>query len=257
MEEKEMRRAVLICSLLCEVLIPAASASYVVDGSLSDWGVTPFTNWIPNAGVNYTVTNNVNLYNASAYNETYDVEAMYFASDPQKYYFAVVGSAGDLRMGDLGLDFNGNMTISEHGVVQGLEYAIQLDTGNLLLNPTWSDTSKYQWPDGWQGSPYKATGGTVVGSASVVIQSYPALESGTFVIEVGVDRTLFAGMGIGDIIGEHYTMWCGNDSINLPGTVGTLQGQIPVESPVPAPAGLLLAGLGLSVVGGLRRRKLI
>ncbi len=248
-----MKRMVVIIAVAWGMAVPVALAGYTIDGSLSDWGVTPFTSWAPAGTANYTQTNNVNLYNANFYNETYDVEAMYFDDDAQKYYFAVVGSAGDTRMGDLGLDFNGDMKISEHGVVTGLEFAIQLETGTVLLNPSWSNTSKYLWDDGWQGSPYEATGGTAKGTADVVMQKYVALESGTFIIEVGVDKSLFPNMAIGSLVGEHYTMWCGNDSINL---FGTVDGRLPPPPPaVPAPAGLLLACLGSAIVGGLRRRR--
>ncbi len=248
-----MKREVVILALLGWALTSTSWAAYTIDGSLSDWGVTPFSQWVPNPPASFTQTDDINFYNAAAYDDGYDVEAMYFANDAQKFYFAVVSSYG-LGKTDLGLDLNGDMTVSPHGVVTGLEYAMHLagpDVGQVVLNPTWMNTTFWQWPDGWQGSPYDATGGTLVGSGSVAVVFYPAMESGTYIIEGSIPRNIFPGNGdTDDLVGLHYSVWCGNDSINLIGGIFT-----PPRPVVPAPGAILLGGLGIGLIGWLRARR--
>ncbi len=258
-----MRRLVVVVAIVCGMVAPMASAAYVIDGSLSDWGVTPFSNWTPVGTADFTQTDNVNLYNAMYYEEFFDVEAMYFDNDATNFYMAVVSSypvSQSGGAGDLGLDFNGDMKISEHGIVTGLEYAIRTGSagplGAVIAHPTWNNTLAYQWPDGWQGSPYTnqnfATG-TTIGSAIVASQFYPGLEDGTYILEISAPRSLFGGGDVNDLVGVHWTMFCGNDSINLVGDIDP----VPPPPPVPVPATLLLAGLGAAFVGGLRRHKMM
>lgn len=43
-----MRREVVILALLGCALTSTAGAAYTIDGNLSDWGVTPFSQCVPN-----------------------------------------------------------------------------------------------------------------------------------------------------------------------------------------------------------------
>jgi hypothetical protein len=227
----------------------ALALKYEIDGDISDWGVDPFHTWNPSASAtaDYEEHNGVNRYDAVGYWEAHDYEALYFDDDESYFYFAAVssynmsvaGSAGDLM-----LDVDGDMQISEHGVVTGIDY------GLLVADYSWQDrlvtgteraTNRYEFPDGWQGSPYRMVYWEYVGDCITEIAFDASLESsGAYLLEAAIPRNLFGPLGPGDTIGIHLTNYSGRDSINLFGTVDTF--------PNPEPSTILLLGGGLAGV---------
>jgi hypothetical protein len=241
-----MKRILVFCAVLAIIFTStqASPAAYTIDGDISDWGVTPFVDWVPDNTTYWVQTDNVNTYNATGYFEDYDFEAMYLDSDKKNVYIAVVSS---VLNGDLGIDTDGDSTISTHGIVQGLDMAVQIPSGNVLSNPAWLDTLQYKWSDGWQGAPYKATGGTQSGLAEVESKYYNSMEDGTCILEIAIPRSLLpAYYGCeGASLMLHMSQICGNDSINLTGYI----------TPIPAPGAILLGSIGAALVGWLRKRK--
>ena len=60
----------LIILALTLALCANDASAYVIDGDLSDWGVTPFTDWAPNRStVDYVIEDDIERYGSDPFEE--------------------------------------------------------------------------------------------------------------------------------------------------------------------------------------------
>lgn len=263
-----------ICVMIILGLSANSRAGYIIDGTLSDWGVTPFSNWVPSSSTADYIQMDDKPFPSDGlgFGEKWDFEAIYFDNDLDNLYFAIVTSCSwseaffDIeseKIGDLGIDLNGDLYLGPaKGEVSHLEWAILLveGTGSVIKNPVWLDSSSHER----QNSPYmvdQTSNPVPVGWAIVAHKEgiYPDLpyepfpyadnewDSQTTIIEGSIPRNVsseFAALKPGDNVFLHITPFCGNDAINLMGYVD-----------IPEPATILFVGLGMSLALLARRQK--
>jgi hypothetical protein len=262
-----MKRFLTICVVLILGLCAGSRAGYVIDGTLSDWGVTPFADWVPSSSSADYIQMDDQPFptNVGGFTEPYDFEAIYFDDDLDNLYFAVVTSCkwydpvDDPRIGDLGLDLDGIWSAGPgRGQILGLEYAIRLvgGTGSVVKDPVWLDTIA-SGVYAHQNSPWMVdpdSNHVTVGLAAIAhtgdffepppYVSEDSTYSWTTIIEGKVARSLLPVLKSQDKVVLHITPLCGNDAINLIGYVD-----------IPEPATILFVGLGMSLAPLLRRQK--
>jgi hypothetical protein len=203
------------------VLALAATSSYgyTVNGSLYDWGVTPFTDWVPSGGqISYILEDWGGPGPYPIGGEVFDLEAGYATVDNGKLWVGIVSSfpstgalfSGEQIMpGDLGIDLDGD-GYYEFGVVLHGGLAPR-----ILANPTW--TLPHAFVGIPANGPSTMTSGTEVGLATAIYHEVGVLEpdgTKTYIIEVSVPMGALGSWGADEMASLHYTMTCGNDALD-------------------------------------------
>ena len=280
-----MKKIILTLAFLFTAFITQANATinHSVDGSLTEWGVTPGSNWIPASGIASTVEDYIPGSNSDGYlnpgwgGQKYDAEAMYVDVVGNTLYYAIVtgmpenGYKGTLP-GDIAINFN-------H---EGYKYGIAVPDYYTYVDVTSTNGRVVPYTSPGDGDLYKVDSslpgdGTdnhgwiwsawPTDMAPMKIEDYGGIlpDSNPKTSQWLADGTLqyknFAGdtshwiiegsvpiSGFGSDWGKCFEMvWtetCGNDVIRLN------------YCPIPEPTTLLLFGLGMiGIIGRVRRTK--
>lgn len=246
-----MKKILILTLFFVGTLLQSGAAhAFVVDGNLSDWGVTPglygASTWTPGAGIQYTVEDQSpstpgGYLNPGYGGQGFDAEAMYATYDNNNLYFAIVtgkspGTDLGYRPGDIAFDF-GNDGSYEYGIE-----TTGANQGNLYSVNSWGTGL---WGT---GDPTEMTGNPLLlGSGSLVynmltVGGNPLYLGDHYVIEGYIPLSLF-GSNWSRGFKMSWTETCGNDVISM--NVHT----------APEPATMALFGMGLAGLGVLRRRQ--
>ena len=247
----------ILILLITLIIAPSAMAGYIVDGSVSDWGIdlnlassdgyldgvsptSPTAN--SETEDDNSVDGNVGYLNPGWGGQTFDVEAMYFDNDATTGYLAIITGfpitgAQNFLPGDLGISAD-NDFIYEYGI--DLPY----DNGVPVQLETVSAWTSVFYPDyGTVADPFQINASTDAGDATFAYSG--TATNSHYVYEFSF---LLADLGLenGGDVNFHWTMGCGNDFLVLQADV----------NPVPEPASMLLLGIGLIGLGIVGRKRL-
>ncbi|MFA5145934.1 MAG: PEP-CTERM sorting domain-containing protein [Candidatus Omnitrophota bacterium] len=256
-----MKRTILV-ALFVLLSVFCAGASFalsidVTDGSLSDWGVTPGTNWTPTSSSNlfYTVEDQTSYFLYPGYGgQDYDAEAMYTYFDNTNLYFAVVTGfpftgLNGIRPGDIAIQFGAKTAAYTYGIETTGNGGFS--KGTLYDVKTWGLGEK-NWGiwngnnanyNAYLGAPTEilAINGTIwtPGTTNIMYSYYGPKR---YIIEGYVPVSAFGDNWTHNYdFRVHWTETCGNDFIEVDGKVA------------PEPATMALVAFGLA--GFVARKK--
>ncbi len=282
-----MKSKMILTIVLGLLLVTSGAAradlSLSVDGTLSDWGVVPGSNYTPLAGVNSWVEPEIGNqgYVGPGYGgQTFNVEALYSAVSDGKFYFAIItglpptgavgwnGQANErFYPGDILIDFwpyyeptnnpvtpNGTFDFAIETTTYGTGYEHGGTEGaGALFSGVTPGLARIQWDGVYY--PYEIQRdadhealGTFVNTSTEFI--YTLWGGDHYVIEGCVPVDVLFGPGtVGGLnCALSWTMGCANDVGTVFQTVESEEHEI-----VPEPTSLLL--LVGSVAFGLMRRR--
>ncbi len=254
-------KKIILATFLFLVQIPSAHA-YLIDGSLSDWGVTlnaasqtkPYLDThLPSGGNDIDAATEDNADHNDGFvfvgpgysiGNRYDAEAFYLDNDANYLYYAIVTGLPQNELafpaGDVFFD-NGfyQDPLSPNYNAQKYGFGIDITNGKLYAANSWQNVI---YPQHAASNPWKmGDDKTFLADTSLV---YSGEQNTHYVIEgkAPLDVLGLSFNGNQAELYSHWTMQCGNDQINLHGDVNV----------VPEPATLSLMSLGL--FGVFRRR---
>lgn len=257
----------ILFSLVLMVAVGNLSGfAYIIDGNLTDWGVTPFSDWTPDsASVDYNIEDNTVGAGSDAFNEKFDLEGIYFDDDSNYLYFAIVSSnpygrtparpQGNWASEDLAIDLNGDGKF-EYGA----------DIANVKVAPTdggpiYGRTKGIYSVDTWKtkrGVEYRIDSATQIGTYEIYNRYIGKAEPGvpqhlshTYILEGRIPRSLFGNISCGTPIQLLFArVTCLKDWISVEGYCE--------DCYIPEPASIFLLGSALFGLGGLKfRRKFV
>lgn len=265
----------LSLALLSAVLSGHAGATIIVDGNLSDWGISK-SNWLPGAGIHYTIEDRVgtNGYLSPGYGgQAYDAEAIYTTIADGRLFIALATghnprtlnqpSSNSYGAGDFAIDFGKNGTY-DLGI--NIKYATSFSRGSytfesfgveggVYINPTWAyglwnTTGNYDPNHPDTSHPTSLLTGTQIGNAQLSYTTQGAGGYGAtkgdlhYFYEMSLDLDLLRQAGWdGSAFNIQWTENCANDNIVVdPGLY------------VPEPGSLALLSSGLFGLIGFTRR---
>jgi len=256
-----IRFALVTFVLLAGVLISnAAHASIVIDGNLTDWGVTPGkygkSDWVADNGAIGAVEDqkgNLSVKLGPGYGgQLFDAEAMYFKIEGNIAYLAIVTghpqsgvySSGWYYPGDIAFDLDGD-SVYEYGLVTSGANAGNLYSG--LTTASWNKGLS-NWGGVTDPTTIKLTDGMIGQACDFVYNktyywdATSTYDNQHYVMELAIPTSYLGGSWSGGTI--HWTQTCGNDAIDL---------AVSSHASTPEPATMALVGIGLA--GFLARRK--
>ncbi len=238
-------------SLFC--VVPYGHA-YVIDGDVSDWGVdlSPFaaknihyldTNTPTASSVSFVTEDNASVATSSSTyvgpgwstKNIYDAEAMYLDNDNNNVYLAIVTGlkqfGAQYAPGDIFFDTGKYQNpLSSFYNPKKFAYGIDIATSKLYSVNSWDNATLFS-----QANPWAINSGTYLADVPFV---YSGDQNSHYVLEASVPVSLL-GLKNGDDLWAHWTMQCGNDTLNLKKNV--------VVTPEPSSAVLLALGLMAAV----------
>ncbi len=233
--------------------------AYIVDGLVNDWGVSltaagaQYRNYLDthlpsSPTADHVTEDNVDYRDGTVFvgpgwsvHNIYDAEALYMDNDLSNLYLALITGLPKSEVtypsGDLFIDTGKYQDpTSPFYNPKKYQYGIDIATSKLYSVDSWQDVVHFADANPWR-----------IGASKTFIADVPFFYSGEqnthYVLEAGVPLNLL-GLKDKDAVYLHWTMKCGNDTLNLHGDVNA----------VPEPATMALFGTGLAGML-LRRRK--